>query len=99
MTFLQITERFTNEVTVSSLPHPISMFILGFTLFALLMLYMEYKRTRSELIEFKSKLTNLKELINQSEVRLDTKITDISKKVDSRVDKAILSLKKQSQES
>ena len=94
---LQINQRFSDEVTVSSLPHPISMFILGFTLFAMLLLYIEYKRTKSEFSEVRKRIDELNTKLEDSEIRLDSKLNDISKKVDSRVDKAILSIKKLNQ--
>lgn len=94
---LQINQRFSDEVTVSSLPHPISMFILGFTLFAMLLLYIEYKRTKSEFSELRKRIDELNTKLEDSEIRLDSKLNDISKKVDSRVDKAILSIKKLNQ--
>lgn len=94
---LQINQRFSDEVTISSLPHPISMFILGFTLFAMLLLYIEYKRTKSEFSEVRKRIDELNTKLEDSEIRLDSKLNDISKKVDSRVDKAILSIKKLNQ--
>lgn len=94
---LQITQRFSDEVTISSLPHPISMFFLGFTLFAMLLLYIEYKRTKSEFSELRKKIDELYLKLDESEIRLDNKLNEISKKVDSRVDKAILSIKKLNQ--
>lgn len=97
MMLLQINQRFSDEVTVSSLPHPISMFILGFTLFAMLLLYIEYKRTKSEFSELRKRIDELNTKLEDSEIRLDSKLNDISKKVDSRVDKAILSIKKLNQ--
>jgi tetrahydromethanopterin S-methyltransferase subunit G len=94
---LQINQRFSDEVTISSLPHPISMFMLGFTLFAMLLLYIEYKRTKSEFSEVRKRIDELNTKLEDSEIRLDSKLNDISKKVDSRVDKAILSIKKLNQ--
>jgi hypothetical protein len=95
MTLLQITEKYSDGITVSSLPHPISTFFLGFTLFALLLLYVEYKRSIKDFKEIKEEFNNLKKKLDEYEFKFDNKLTDVSKKVDSRVDKAILSIKKQ----
>lgn len=91
MGFLQII---SDEVTVSTLPHPISMFLLGFTLFALLTLIFEYKRMKTEVKEVKDQIKDLHSYLKTIEDITDKKLGDVSKKVDSRVDKAIVALKK-----
>ncbi len=91
MFFLQ---RFSDEVTISTLPHPISMFLLGFTLFALITLLLEYKRMKSELKEVKDRMKDLNCQLETIEESTDKKLSEVSKKVDSRVDKAIVALKK-----
>jgi hypothetical protein len=91
MFFLQ---KFSDEVTISSLPHPISMFLLGFTLFALIVLLVEYIRTKSEIKEVKSIIKDTEDRLKIIESNVDKKLSDVSKKVDSRVDKAIVALKK-----
>ena len=92
MFFLQV--RFGDEVVVSTLPHPFSMFLMGFILFSVLILFNEYKRTRKEMDETRKDLKDLRNQLKTEAVELDKKLTDVSKKVDSRVDKAIVSLKK-----
>jgi len=92
MFFLQV--RLSDEVTVSTLPHPISMFLLGFMLFAVIVLFNEYRRTRKELDEIKKDLNNVQDQLKTEVDGVDKKLADVSKKVDSRVDKAIVALKK-----
>ena len=92
MHFLQV--RFSDEVTVSTLPHPISMFMLGFMLFSVLMLFNEYRRTKKDVDDVKQGIKDLREQLKTDAANLDKKLTEVSKKVDSRVDKAIVSLKK-----
>jgi hypothetical protein len=86
---------FSDEVTVSSLPHPISMFLLGFTLFAVIVLLFEYRRMKTEMKEVICLIKDLDKELKGIESGVDKKLADVSKKVDSRVDKAIVALKKQ----
>lgn len=91
MFFLQ---KFSDEVTVSTLPHPLSMFLLGFMLFSVLMLYNEYRRTKKDLDEVKQGLKDIEEHLRSEVSNVDSKLAELSRKVDSRVDKAIVALKK-----
>lgn len=92
MYFLQV--KFGDEVTVSTLPHPISMFLLGFMLFAVLILYNEYRRIKKDTDEVRKDIKDIRIQLKAEATELDKKLADVSKKVDSRVDKAIVSLKK-----
>jgi len=87
-------QQFTDEVTVSSLPHPISMFLLGIMGVTVIFLFVEYKRGREEAKKCHERIDELEKIIEIANKRVDDKIVDISKKIDSRVDKAILSIKK-----
>lgn len=91
---MYLLDSFQDAVTVSTLPHPISMFLLGIASISLIFLFYEYNRTRKVVDSFSKELTELKNLLQSSDQRTDDKIKDLSKKVDSRVDKAILSIKK-----
>lgn len=91
MIFLKIVDE---EIYVNSLPHPISMFLLGFTVFSIVALYSEYKKTKQELKECKDEIKSYSEKFIELEKRIEIKTSEVSKKVDSRVDKAIQSLKK-----
>jgi hypothetical protein len=85
---------FSDEVTISTLPHPISMFLLGFTLFALIVLLFEYRRMKTEMKEVACLIKDLDKELKVIESGVDKKLAEVSKKVDSRVDKAIVALKK-----
>jgi hypothetical protein len=87
--------QFQDAVTVSTLPHPISMFLLGIGTISIIFLFYEYNRTRRLVDTFSKDLNELKNLLQSSDQRTDDKLKEISKKVDSRVDKAILAIKKQ----
>jgi hypothetical protein len=86
----------SDEVTVSSLPHPISMFFLGIFAVTIIFVTIEVFKMRKEWEKFKndneSKTNDLQKFIDE----FDSKIFEVSKKVDSRVDKALLNLKKSS---
>lgn len=91
MIFLRIVE---DEIFVNSLPHPISMFLLGFTIFALIMLFSEYKKTKQELKECQNEIKSYSNKFSELEKKIEERVSEVSKKVDSRVDKAIQSMKK-----
>lgn len=92
MTLLQAM---SDEVTVSSLPHPISMFFLGITIMITLFLYLEYKRTKEDFKVIKEDFLALQKTLKAVESRSEERVGELSKKLDSRIDKAILSLKKE----
>jgi|688.fasta_scaffold1690152_1 uncharacterized protein YbcC (UPF0753/DUF2309 family) len=83
-----------HEVTVTSLPHPISMFLLGFFLLAITLLYREYVSLVRRLKEQDQEISKLEAKIEKHIDHVDEKIAFITKKIDSRVDKALLGLKK-----
>jgi hypothetical protein len=91
MTFLQITD----AITISTLPHPISMFFIGISFVISVYLYFELTRLRSDVRETNKENSEIKEKIRNTKVEIDRIVSDLSKKVDSRVDKAIESMKKQ----
>jgi hypothetical protein len=93
MIFLKIQD----AVTVSTLPHPISMFFIGVTFIISLYLYMEFLKLRNDIRATLKELTEVKERIHTTKIEVDKVVSELSKKVDSRVDKALDSLKKQSQ--
>jgi hypothetical protein len=94
---LQAQTMWNDSVAVSTLPHPISMFLLGFTLFAMIFLFIEFRKITNELKEFKSKFKDLENKLNSCSIDFDTKLGEVSKKVDSRVDKAIIAIRKANQ--
>jgi hypothetical protein len=83
-----------NEVTVTVLPHPISMFMLGGMLLGLILLFSAYIKTSNEVKESKRELRKLSDNIETSKVDINKAVGEISRKVDSRIDKALGSIKK-----
>lgn len=92
MTLLQVTQ---DSITVSTLPHPISMFFLGVSFIISLYLFFELSRVRTENRAITKENVEIREKIRQYKIDVDKTIGDLSKKVDSRVDKAIETMKKQ----
>ena len=90
MTFLQAQD----AITVSTLPHPISMFFLGVSFIISLYLYFELTRLRGDVRAVNKENDEIKEKIRNTKIEVDRVVSEVSKKVDSRVDKAIESMKK-----
>ena len=85
----------TDEVTVSSLPHPISMFFLGIFAVTIIFMLTEVIRFKKENEKFKSLAEEINKKLDVSKSEIESKLSDVSKKIDSRVDKALISFKKQ----
>lgn len=83
-----------NEVTVTVLPHPVTMFFLGGVLLGLILLYFEFRRTRQEVRSFRSEIEKLEVDINNIKDYVTRSISEVSRKVDSRIDKALGTSKK-----
>jgi len=94
MYLLQALPGFSDEVVVSSLPHPISMFLLGIMIVTVIYVVVDHRKVRDELKEIKQDLKTIQETVGTISKKTDDKIQELSKKVDSRVDKAILAIKK-----
>lgn len=90
MTFLQVQD----AISVSTLPHPISMFFLGVSFIISLYLYFELTRLRGDVRAVNKENAEIKEKIRNTKIEVDRVVSEVSKKVDSRVDKAIESMKK-----
>lgn len=91
MTFLQVAN---DSITVSTLPHPVSMFFLGVSFIICLYLYFEVTRLRGDVRAITKENNEIKEKIRNTKIEVDKSVGELSKKVDSRVDKAIESIKK-----
>ncbi len=91
MTFLQVGD----TISVTTLPHPISMFFLGVSFIISLYLYFELTRIRGDIRAMVKENSEIKEKIRTTKIEIDRVVSELSKKVDSRVDKAIESMKKQ----
>ena len=83
-----------NEVVTTVLPHPITMFILGGMLLGLIILYREYVTFNRRMNEQRSDMEKLIQKMENHINHTDEKLMFISKKIDSRVDKALLGIKK-----
>jgi hypothetical protein len=94
MNLLQVV-KMSDEVTVSSLPHPISMFFLGIFAVTIIFMLTEVIRFKKDNEKFKSLAEEINKKIEVSTSELEQKLSDVSKKIDSRVDKALISFKKQ----
>jgi hypothetical protein len=87
--------KMSDEVTVSSLPHPISMFFLGIFAVTIIFMLTEVLRFKKDNEKFKSLAEEINKKLEVSTSELEQKLSDVSKKIDSRVDKALISFKKQ----
>jgi len=94
MNLLQVV-KMTDEVTVSSLPHPISMFFLGIFAVTIIFMLTEVIRFKKDNEKFKFLAEEINKKLDVSKSELESKLSDVSKKIDSRVDKALISFKKQ----
>lgn len=92
--FLQIP-KMSDEVVVSSLPHPISMFLLGIFAITIIFMWMEVQRSAKRKEKVIADLETMKVQLFEFKTEMNGKFTELSKKIDSRVDKAILTLKKE----
>jgi DNA mismatch repair ATPase MutS len=91
MTFLQVAN---DSITISTLPHPVSMFFLGVSLVISIYLYFELVRLRGEVRAITKENKEINDKIKNTKIEVDKLVGELSKKVDSRVDKAIESMKK-----
>jgi len=87
--------KMSDEVTVSSLPHPISMFFLGIFAITIIFMWIEVNRGTKRKDKLMSDMECLKKDYSDYKSEMSQKFTELSKKIDSRVDKAVVSLKKQ----
>jgi len=83
-----------NEVTVTVLPHPVTMFILGGMLLGLILLFLEFRRTREMIKNLAKQVENQNQIIYSIKEMTTKSIQEVSRKVDSRIDKALGNVKK-----
>jgi len=84
----------TDTVTVTILPHPITMFILGGMLLGLILLFFQYRKSIEEIRTYKQELQKISDGVELAKADLTKSVNEISRKVDSRIDKALGSIKK-----
>jgi uncharacterized membrane-anchored protein YhcB (DUF1043 family) len=87
--------KMSDEVTVSSLPHPISMFFLGIFAISIIFMWIEVNRSTKRKDKLLADMECLKKEFSEYRTEMSQKFSELSKKIDSRVDKAVVSLKKQ----
>jgi hypothetical protein len=85
--------RMSDEVTVSSLPHPISMFFLGTFAITIIVTVIEMNNLRKERKVLLESMKELESSFDEFKSQIELKLSDVSKKIDSRVDKAVSALK------
>ena len=78
-----------NEVTVTVLPHPVTMFFLGGMLLGLVLVFLEFRRIREEVKFFRRDIQALRDQIDLIKENTNKAIQEVSRKVDSRIDKAL----------
>ena len=83
-----------DEVAVTILPHPVTTFILGVVFLGLIILWFEYRGMKNEVKKFNQSVENLTNKLEETKGEMASNLVEVSKKVDSRVDKAILNMKK-----
>ena len=83
-----------DEVAVTILPHPVTTFILGIVFLGLIILWFEYRGMKNEVKKFNQSVENLTNKLEETKGEMASNLVEVSKKVDSRVDKAILNMKK-----
>jgi hypothetical protein len=83
-----------NEVTVTVLPHPVTMFFIGAMLLGIVLLLIEFSKTRREVRETKKEFNTMNKHIIDVKSYTEKSIQEVSRKVDSRIDKALGNLKK-----
>ena len=83
-----------DEVAVTILPHPVTTFILGVVFLGLIILWFEYRSMKNEVKKFNQSVENLTNKLEETKGEMASNLVEVSKKVDSRVDKAILNMKR-----
>lgn len=76
-------------VVVSTLPHPISMFLLAVSFMLCVYLFLQQRSLKDDLERMKTYKEETRTKIQDLEKQFDKKIDEVSRKVDSRVDKAL----------
>lgn len=78
-----------NAVVVSTLPHPISMFLLAISFMVSIYIFLQQRSLKDDLDRMRTYKEETRNKIFELEKQLEKKIDDVSRKVDSRVDKAL----------
>lgn len=83
-----------NEVVITALPHPITTFVLGTMIVLAIITWIYLNRVMSKLDSLEKENQEIKEKISNNFKITEKMSQEISRKVDSRIDKALGSLKR-----
>jgi hypothetical protein len=83
-----------NEVVITALPHPITTFVLGTMIVLAVITWMYLNRVVNKLDILEKENQEMKEKISSNFKMTEKMGQEISRKVDSRIDKALGSIKK-----
>jgi uncharacterized protein (UPF0210 family) len=83
-----------NEVVITALPHPITTFVLGTMIVMAVITWVYLSRVINKMDNLEKENQEMKEKISNHFKMTERMGQDISRKVDSRIDKAFGSIKK-----
>ena len=83
-----------NEVVITALPHPITTFVLGTMIVMAVITWVYMSRVMNKLDNLEKDNQEMKEKISTNFKMTEKMGQEISRKVDSRIDKALGSIKK-----
>jgi len=83
-----------NEVVITALPHPITTFVLGTMIVMAVITWVYLSRVVNKMDNLEKENQEMKEKISNHFKMTERMGQDISRKVDSRIDKAFGSIKK-----
>jgi hypothetical protein len=83
-----------NEVVITALPHPITTFVLGTMIVLAVITWVYLNRVMNKIDNLEKENLEMKEKISNQFKMTEKMGQEISRKVDSRIDKALGSIKK-----
>jgi Tfp pilus assembly protein PilO len=83
-----------NEVVITALPHPITTFVLGTMIVLAVITWMYLSRVMNKLDRLETENRDIKDQLSNQFKMTEKMGQEISRKVDSRIDKAFGSIKK-----
>jgi hypothetical protein len=83
-----------NEIVITALPHPITTFVLGTMIVLAVITWMYLNRVMNKIDNLEKENLEMKEKISNQFKMTEKMGQEISRKVDSRIDKALGSIKK-----
>jgi uncharacterized protein (UPF0210 family) len=83
-----------NEIVITALPHPITTFVLGTMIVMAVITWVYLNRVMNKMENLEKENQEMKEKISSNFKMTERMGQEISRKVDSRIDKALGSIKK-----